>query len=110
MNNPIDPVRRSALRLLAAGGAGALGLSGPTTARADEPLSEADPEARAVDYTADAANVDAKKFPKYKAGQTCANCSLYGGSAGDAAGGCALFYGGKVVAAKGWCSSWEKKA
>jgi len=107
MDTPPDPARRGALRLLAVGGAGALGLRAAHAG--DEPLSEADPEARTVDYVTDAAKVDAKKFPKFKAGQTCANCSLYGGSPGEAAGGCALFYGGKVVAAKGWCSSWEKR-
>ena len=107
MKTSSDSSRRDVLRLLAASSVGALVV--PAT-RADEPLSESDPEARAVDYTADAATVDAKKFAKYKPGQTCANCSLYGGAAGEPSGGCALFYGGKVVAAKGWCSSWEKKA
>ena len=39
----------------------------------------------------------------------CANCALYQGKAGDAAGACPLF-AGKQVSAKGWCSAWAKKA
>ena len=72
-------------------------------------LEEADAAAVAMDYRADAAKVDRQKFPKYASGQTCANCQLYAGNAGEPAGGCPLFYG-KNVAAKGWCGAWEKKA
>lgn len=72
-------------------------------------LSETDPQAAALGYKADTSKVDAAKYPKHAADQNCANCALYQGKAGDAAGACPLF-AGKQVAAKGWCSAWAKKA
>ncbi len=68
-----------------------------------------DPQAVALGYVADATKADKAKFPKYAAGQDCANCALYQGKPGDASGPCPLF-AGKTVAAKGWCSAWAKKA
>ena len=56
---------------------------------------------------AQAAKVDAKKYPQYKAGNNCANCQFYQGK--DAWGVCPLL-GGKQVAGKGWCQAWAKKA
>ncbi len=99
MNNP----RRVFLMTLTAGGAAF--VSG---AQAQAKLDEKDPQAVALAYVAEASKTDAKKFPKYAAGQNCANCALYQGKAGDAAGGCPLF-GAKQVSAKGWCSAWAKK-
>ena len=61
-------------------------------------LSETDPAAAAQGYKADATKVDAKKYPKYAAGQTCATCALYQGKAGAASGPCALFPGKDVTA------------
>jgi hypothetical protein len=80
----------------------------PQAAFADTPnrLSEADPKAQAVGYVEDASKVDKAKFPSFAAGQTCANCSLFQGTAKDAYGGCTLF-GDKQVAAPGWCSSYS---
>ena len=72
-------------------------------------LQEDDDEAKATGYHADAAKVDKAKFPKYAAGQTCANCGLYAPDGDKPSGGCALFYG-KDVLAQGWCNAWEKKA
>ena len=72
-------------------------------------LEESDPAAVALGYKMDATKVDTKKFPKYAPGQLCSNCQLYSGKANDAMGPCAAF-GGKLVAAKGWCSAWTKKA
>jgi hypothetical protein len=72
-------------------------------------LSDADPQAAALGYKADATKTDKVKFPKYAAGQVCTNCALYQGKATDAAGGCPLF-AGKQVAGKGWCSAYAKKA
>ncbi len=96
--------RRVFMMTVAAGGA-ALSLG----ARAQAPmLSEKDPQAMALGYVADAARTDTKKFPKFVAGQHCANCALYQGKATDAAAGCPLF-AGKQVAGKGWCSAWAKK-
>ena len=73
------------------------------------PLDEKDPTAQSLGYKADATKVDKVKFPKYAAGQTCANCQLYQGKPGDATGGCPIF-SGKLVNAKGWCSAYVKKA
>ena len=53
--------------------------------------------------------VDAKKYPKHAATQTCTNCQLFQGTPKDALGGCPLF-AGKQVAGPGWCSAWAKKA
>lgn len=86
---------------------GALGWC--AQAHADPLLKESDPEALAMDYRADASTVDAAKFPKFKLGQTCANCSLYAGDKGAASGPCGLFMF-KEVTAIGWCNAWEKKA
>lgn len=72
-------------------------------------LAETDAQAKALGYVADATKADKVKFPKFAAGQNCANCALYQGKAGAAAGGCPLF-AGKQVAAKGWCSAYAKKA
>lgn len=95
--------RRTFLLTMATSGA-TLG----TAARAQDMLDEKNPQAAALGYVADAKRVDAKKFPKFAAGQNCANCVLYQGKAGEAAGLCPLF-AGKRVAAGGWCSAWAKK-
>ncbi|MEO5882757.1 MAG: high-potential iron-sulfur protein [Caldimonas sp.] len=71
-------------------------------------VDEKNAQAAALGYVSDATKADAKKFPKYAAGQNCANCALYQGKAGGTAGNCPLF-AGKQVAAKGWCSAWAKK-
>jgi High potential iron-sulfur protein len=80
-----------------------------TLARAQTLVDEKDVQAVALGYVADAKRVDAKKFPKFAAGQNCANCALYQGKATDKAAGCPLF-AGKQVAGAGWCSAWAKKA
>ena len=72
-------------------------------------LDEKDPQAAALGYVADATKVDKTKYPKYAAGQVCANCSLYQGKPTDASAPCTLF-AGKLVAGPGWCSAWIKKA
>jgi hypothetical protein len=87
-----------------------LGAAALARAQAPAPLVDPkDPQAMALGYTADATKVDKAKYPKYAAGQTCASCALYQGTAGGAAGPCPL-YAGKSVAAKAWCSAWVKKA
>lgn len=96
--------RRTFLITVAAAGAALTG-----TARAQAKLDEKDPQAVALGYVHDATKVDTKKFPKYAAGQACANCALYQGKPTDPWAGCPLF-GNRQVAAKGWCNSWVKKA
>ncbi len=70
-------------------------------------VKDSDPQAVALQYHHDAKTVDAKKSPKYKAGDDCANCALYKGDAKQ--GDCPLF-AGKKVAAGAWCNAHVKKA
>jgi hypothetical protein len=72
-------------------------------------LQETDPQAVALGYKADASKVDKARFPRYAAGQMCANCTLYQGKSSDPSAPCPLFQG-KQVAARAWCSAWSKKA
>ena len=102
MNRPLP--RRVFLMTLAASGAALA-----PTARAQALVDEKDAQAAALGYVAEAKRVDVKKYPKFAAGQNCANCALYQGKPGDKAGACPLF-AGKQVAAAGWCSAWAKKA
>ena len=96
--------RRTFLITLAATGAALT-----SAAYAQARLDEKDAQAVALGYVADASKADTNKFPKYAAGQNCANCALYQGKATDAFAVCPLF-AGKQVAGKGWCSAWVKKA
>jgi hypothetical protein len=83
---------------------------GSRVAFADAPkVEESDPTAQALGYKMDASKVDKAKFPKYAAGQDCGNCQFYQGKASDPFAPCPMF-GGKQVAAKGWCSAYAKKA
>ncbi len=85
-------------------------MVGRTAFAADLPMvDEKDAQAAALGYVADATKADKAKYPAYVAGSNCANCSLYQGKAGDAAGPCPL-YAGKQVTSKGWCSAYAKKA
>ncbi|MCV2353532.1 high-potential iron-sulfur protein [Paucibacter sp. B2R-40] len=103
MTHPMQ--RRVFLMTVAAASTAAVG----TSAFAQAMVDEKDAQAAALGYVADAKRVDAKKFPKFAAGQNCAGCALFQGKAADKAGGCPLF-AGKQVAAAGWCSAWAKKA
>ncbi len=85
-------------------------LGSAALARAEAPLVDPkDPQAVALGYTSDSAKADKAKYPKWAAGQSCADCALYQGKAGDASGPCPL-YAGKAVLAKAWCSAWVKRA
>ncbi|MCG5078703.1 high-potential iron-sulfur protein [Paraburkholderia tagetis] len=102
------PVSRRRFMIIAASVASTTVLS--TESRADAPvLSESDPTAKALGYKEDATKVDKSKFARYQAGQTCANCQLYGGKPGSTTGPCPT-YGNKLVYAKGWCNAYVKKA
>ncbi|CAB3755797.1 High potential iron-sulfur protein [Burkholderia puraquae] len=72
-------------------------------------VQESDANAQALGYRTDASRVDHAKFPKFQAGQACANCQFFQGKAGAAMAPCAIL-GGKQVNAKGWCSAYSKKA
>ncbi|HEY7805531.1 MAG TPA: high-potential iron-sulfur protein [Orrella sp.] len=71
-------------------------------------LEESAPQAVALGYVEDAANVDTAKFAKYQKGQVCSNCQLYTAK-DDKVGACSIFPG-KLVAGPGWCNLWVKKA
>ena len=98
------PRRVFLMTLAATGAAASLGVHAQPKL-----LDEKDPTAIALGYVADATKVDKTKYPKYAAGQVCTNCALYQGKATDPAAACTLFPG-KLVAGKGWCSAWAKKA
>jgi hypothetical protein len=87
----------------------ALAVGARATSAQAARLAENDPQAIALGYQHDATKVDAKKFPRYAAGQICANCQLYQGKASEEWAPCSAF-AGKLVNAKGWCSAWVKKA
>jgi hypothetical protein len=89
-------------------GAVALALARTATAAAAK-LEESDPAAVALGYKHDVSQVDAKKFPTFKPDHHCGNCALYQGKATDEWAPCGAF-GGKLVANKGWCAAWAKKA
>jgi hypothetical protein len=72
-------------------------------------LDENDPAAKALGYKHDGTKVDAAKYPTHASGKICSNCQLYQAKAGEAVGACPIF-GGKLVAAGGWCTAWIKKA
>lgn len=101
-----DRSRRRFVTLAAAAAAAPLVLRTLPAQAADLPkLTPADPAAKALAYTEDAAAV---KHPAFKPGSHCANCNFYKGAAGAAYGPCQLFPKNSV-AAKGWCSAWAKK-
>jgi len=100
--------RRSFLQLSTSSG---LALAcGTSLAQTPAPvLSEAEPQAQALGYVADAARVDKVKFPKYAPGQRCAACQLYQGPPNAPMAPCAIFMG-KQVAGPGWCSAFVPRA
>ena len=81
-----------------------------TPARAQaQALSESDSMAQAPGYKNDASTVDKAKYPKYAAGQSCSNCSFFKAKPDDACATCIMFVT-KLVSAKGWCGSYNRKA
>jgi hypothetical protein len=97
--------RRRFIRLTVAG-ASALPLAALVGRAAAQPamVSETSPQAQALGYKA-----DATKAPQRKdAAAFCETCALFSGKAGGE-GPCAAF-GGQLVAAKGWCTAWGKRA
>ncbi len=81
----------------------------PSPARPAKRVEENEPQAQQLGYKHDATKVDKAKFAKFQANQTCSNCNFYKGQAAGPWGPCDIF-GGREVAAKGWCSAWVKKA
>lgn len=82
------------------------GFTGLVRAADEQHVTDADPTAKVLGYVEDATTT---KSPLYKAGTTCSTCQFYAGPAAGY-GSCQLFPG-KVVNAKGWCTSYtDKKA
>ena len=100
-----DFLKAGSLAVVAAATTGSVGNAVAQGAKVDEK----DAQAQSLGYKHDPTKVDKAKFPKFQAGQACANCTLYQGKPADAWGGCAIFPG-KQVAGKGWCSAYVKKA
>lgn len=76
---------------------------------ADMPrVREDEPTAQALGYRHAASDVDQARFPRFQAGQNCANCNLYQPGADASWGGCPIFLG-RLVNAAGWCNSWVPK-
>lgn len=88
-------------------GSGAVALA--SGAQAQQKVSPSDPQAAALGYVDDTTKADQKKFPKHTNDQKCAGCQFYTAAANSKEGPCAVF-GGKLVAANGWCNSWVKKS
>ena len=99
---------RRTLLIASLGAASALALSRQAIAAA-QLVSISDPTALALGYVLNATTVDKAKYANYAAGQTCGNCTYYGGKPIDATAPCP-FFGGKQVEGAGWCRVYQKKA
>jgi hypothetical protein len=100
--SPIHPKRRRFIKLAVTGLAGAPFanrlLSG--NAVAADMVKESDPDAVKLKYKADATKVPERT----NAEEFCDNCLLY--EKKDNASGTCSALGDRLVAAKGWCTSW----
>jgi hypothetical protein len=107
MSDPSTPSRNRRSFLFACTVAAAAPLAARSAfAQSKEKVDENSPQAKALNYKHDAKEV---KDPKRKPDQFCHNCQFYQAKASDPWGPCALF-NGNLVAAKGWCNAWVKKA
>jgi hypothetical protein len=100
--SPVQATRRRFIKLTATGFvaapfANAL-LSG--NAAAADLIKESDPAAMKLKYKADAT----KAPERTDATEFCDNCLVY--SSKDSASGTCSALGDRLVAAKGWCTSW----
>lgn len=72
----------------------------------------ADPIAQAIGYRANVADIDYTRYPQRKKpeakNQFCKNCALYN-AVNEGWGKCTMISSG-LVAAEGWCGSWNKKS
>jgi hypothetical protein len=106
--------RRSFLRTIPAALAVAAAAQSPHLLAQAKPaagpkLDESDPQAKALGYVHDASKADKAKFANWKPGETCNGCLQFKGKPKDSFGPCTIF-GNKQVAAKGWCTAFQKKA
>ncbi len=68
-----------------------------------------EPQAKSLGYVDDATKVDPKANPNYKAGQDCANCLQAPNAKPGASEVACNIFGGRNVAAKGWCKVYVKR-
>ena len=94
-----------------AGGVGAASLLRAPAVAADGPakVKESDPLAQALGYKHNTQDVDQEKYPRHDDSQICANCTLYTDPNAKEWGPCSSF-GGRLVAEKGWCSAYARRA
>jgi len=83
-------------------------LAVPAFAQTTNAVDETSETAVALGYKHDASKVDTAKFPKFQAGQHCANCQFWQAKPTEAWSGCAMFGRKAQVANKGWCNAWAK--
>jgi High potential iron-sulfur protein len=99
---PVHSTRRRFIKLTAAGLVGvpfANAMLGGNAEAADM-VKESDPAAAKLKYKADAT----KAPERQDAGEFCDNCALYNSK--DSAYGTCSALEDRLVAAKGWCTSW----
>lgn len=106
--------RRNFLKMGIKASGGALALSAiPIHLVAADEVTEDEPLAQAMGYSADAATVDTAKFPKRAgeagANQFCYNCALYAGAADAELAPCSIFQN-RLVRGAGWCNAWVAKS
>jgi hypothetical protein len=105
-----DPVPPSTIRrkfLLACSIAAATPLAARSAfAQQKQKVDPGSAQAKALNYVEDASKA---KDPKHKPDQFCHNCQMFQAGPNEAWGPCAIF-AGNLVANKGWCSAWVKKA
>ena len=104
MVNTADLGRRRFIKLAATGLAAAPVVAALRSgnARAADMVDESDPAAVALKYKSDATKAPERKNPA----AYCQSCAYYTGKPDGSSGPCGLL-GGKLVSAKGWCTSWE---
>ncbi|WP_026076055.1 high-potential iron-sulfur protein [Noviherbaspirillum massiliense] len=69
-----------------------------------------DPQAVSLGYVDDTKTVDSKKYPKHDNSQVCSGCQFYTTAQEQKNIAPCTIFGGKAVAANGWCSAYVKKA
>jgi hypothetical protein len=102
--------RRIVIRsITVAAAASAVGIPLELFAATLQKVDLKDPQAVSLGYTDDTNTVNKAKYPKHDATQKCSGCQFYqtAQQSGNIAP-CTIF-GGKGVAANGWCSAYMKK-
>jgi hypothetical protein len=70
-------------------------------------IRPADPQAVELGYVENAARVETAKYPSWRLGQNCANCTLIGLGTGRMRP-CSVLPG-RLVLSTGWCRKWQAR-